>query len=196
MIRMTRCRLTIWLALSVPALMSGCGRDRSEPEAVPATPPQVVSPQPAAPAVDPTAPPVSVREVAGWQLVPNPRAGVAYQYVRTNHTEPFRPSVTVTLHESSQPTLEAYATAERNSLVQANPSMVIIAEQIMTTQTPPVAKIVFQYERDQQKLQVMQLYFLRSSGQVVIVTFQSLISQWEHLQPEFKQVLAALQVAP
>ena len=74
--------------------------------------------------------------------------------------------------------------------------MVIIAEQIMTTQTPPVAKIVFQYERDQQKLQVMQLYFLRSSGQVVIVTFQSLISQWEHLQPEFKQVLAALQVAP
>lgn len=199
--RWARTRIPVWLLPAVAAVavcLTGCGKDTPEPaEALPAPPP-VTATQPATWPAPPasTQPAVTTQDVPGWRCVPGPIAGVAYQYVRDTHTEPFRPSVTIVFHESTEASIEAYATAERNRLVQTTPGMVIVAEQLMTSQTPPVAKIVFQYEKDQQKLQAMQLYFLRGSGQVVIVSFQSLVTQWESLQPEFRQVLAAIDVAP
>ncbi|MBD3173894.1 MAG: hypothetical protein GF320_01835 [Armatimonadia bacterium] len=200
---MSGARITSRLAVVAVAAMAlltlqGCGGNPPDGGETAATSTGAPLPATAAPpaVVDTSAEPVVATEVPGWQLVPSPMRDVTFQYVRTTHQEPFRPTVTIIVHRSQAPTVDAYAETARDYLLTSTPNMVVVAEQTMADQTPPLAKLVFQYERDEQQLQVMQLYFRRSNGQVVVVSFQSLVGQWEYLQQEFKQILSAIEVAP
>lgn len=197
-----------WLLLATIAAVAswgGCGaKDANHADTQSARSPSTVtasgSPEAPPPVTGPSAqaptPVVTATTVVGWQLITGPQAGVAYQYVRNTSTEPFRPTVTVVIDGPTDLSLEAYAAAQRERLRQSTPAFVVVAEQVMPAASIPLAKLVFQYERDQQKLQAMQLYFRRSNGEVVIVSFQSLVGQWDYLQTEFKQVLAAIEIAP
>lgn len=168
-------------------------REQSSP-AQPQPPPawRVESRQPVAPAAQV----VVARPVSGWELASSPRPGIAYRYVRVASQEPYRPSVNVVVTGEAAESPAAYALQRRAELARSLEGFSVVAEQDLNTETPPLYKIIFTYADQGRELQAMQLYIVRSSGSVVVVTFNSTVDQWPYLQDEFRAILASLSIAP
>jgi hypothetical protein len=187
----------------VGLLAAGCGT-KQHPKEANVSPRAPVALQPApgatagqpAPAAPRTEQRVAAAPVPGWDLTPNPAPGVLFRYVRPNSEHPFSPKATVVSNGERAESPAEYAERAREALRKELTSYQAVAEQDVPTEHPPFHKAVFTCMSGIDTFEVMQLYFVRDSGEVVTVTFTALTDQWDHLRGEFRQILSSIVVPP
>jgi hypothetical protein len=195
-----------WMLLAaalVLASLCGCHRKAAPlPPAqgsslAPATPSSArgVTPGPAAqPGQTAPGPAVQARPVAGWSLTENPRPGVSYRYLRDQAEGDFRPTVTVVARGA-----RAAGPTDARDRAQAElrgryPALEVLTDRNFPEWRPPLEQVTYRFTEEGVTYKLMQLYFVRSSGEVVTVTFSATASQWDYLQTDFQSILGAITV--
>lgn len=185
------------LAALVAASVSlvGCNR-RPEPAATVAPPSPGAAVAQAGQAATSSGASVTARPVSGWGLQENPRPGIAYRYVREQAEGDFRPTVTVVARGAKAASTADARESAFNDLRARYPGIETISDRAIDDWKPPLHQTVYRVTEQGTAHQLMQLYFVRSDGELVTVTFCAHAGQWEYLQTEFQSILAAIQVAP
>jgi len=194
---------TAAVLVAIGLLVTGCGtrqktaKDTGNLPRVPAArespPPTATGPAQAPPRAELK---VTAAPVAGWDLTPSPAPGVLFRYVRSNSERPFSPKVTVVANGEKAQSPAEYAERARDALRNELTAYRVVAEQDLPTERPPFHKAVFTCTNGTDTLEVMQLYFVRGSGDVVTVTFTAQTDQWDHLRGEFREILSSVVVPP
>jgi hypothetical protein len=137
--------------------------------------------------------------VPGWLLEDHPKPGLLYRYVPASAAgsgERPPPSVTVVATGEKAQNAADYAAAAEAVLKQRTTDYRSLSGQDLSGENPPFFKAEFQHRSGAEELRSMQLYFVRGSGEVVVVTFTAQASAWESLRDEFRRVASAIQVNP
>ncbi len=183
-------------ALALTLVACGGCRPKAAPSAPSGPTPSPASRAPSAPAAVEGGPSVQAGPVEGWSLQERPRPGIAYRYIRDQSEGDFRPTVTVVARgaEAAGPT--AVYERARQELRGRYPNLEILADRELADWRPPLHQTEYRLSEAGVTYRILQLHFVRGSGEVVVVTFTAAASQWEFLQREFQSILSAIAVEP
>jgi hypothetical protein len=185
------------LCLAAP----GCRRRPAEEAQQPPSATARPAPRPRAEADAPRrpegeGPSVEARPVEGWSLQERPRPGVAYRYIRDQAEGDFRPTVTIVDRGAKADSPDAARDRALEELRARYPSVEVLSDRAIADWQPPLHQTCYRCTEGGATYRLMQLYFVRSSGEVVVVTFSATASQWDYLQTEFQRILGAVTVKP
>jgi len=76
------------------------------------------------------------------------------------------------------------------------PGIETLSDRAIGDWKPPLHQTTYRVTEQGATHQLMQLYFVRSDGELVTVTFCAQASQWAYLESEFRSILNAIEVAP
>lgn len=141
-------------------------------------------------------PSVEARPVEGWSLQERPRAGVSYRYIRDQAEGDFRPTVTIVDRGAKAESPDAARDRALGELRARYPSVEVLSDKAIADWQPPLHQTCYRCTEGGTTFRLMQLYFVRESGEVVVVTFSATASQWDYLQSEFERILGAVTVKP
>jgi hypothetical protein len=139
---------------------------------------------------------VEARPVEGWSLQERPRVGVAFRYIRDQAEGDVRPTVTIVDRGAKAESPDAARDRALGELRARYPSVEVLSDKAIADWQPPLHQTCYRCTEGGTTFRLMQLYFVRASGEVVVVTFSATASQWDYLQSEFQRILGAVTVKP